>query len=497
MKKQITKKNKENKRKKGTRKTKISKTKTNTKTKTKTKINRRRKSFYKTHKRNAFYGGTLDYKLLYKDGTELPKIDEMFYEDDTTYEQLRGELAKISKLGVDKITLERSDNGGKSYKKITTEYSNDIPDNVTHIRVNISAPVVDAIAQGISQGAVSFDSAQKVDAGYLDTLSNTSLIKKTIKIGNTTYDGMMTGNNREGNKGYGTVRVDERPNVVFEGRWDETGSFASEENKLIVTNENGSTSTYTGKINQDFSGTGTITNPDVFYTFEGSWDSTLSPSGDHGKIKVKNPDNGQDIIYEGIINLDTSGRGTISFSNNPHIKFEGAWDSHLNPIGDNNKLYQTDPADGGVTVFEGQINNDFSGIGVIKNDSEPFIFNGRWDSNFSSVGNNNTLTYINPETGSKIVCKGIINNDYSGEGVITYSDRPNIIYEGMWDSVGAYVGDKNKLTYKDDSTGETFIFKGKITLNDGGHGNVIIDRGKGIEVKKGVLWDANFKILNA
>jgi hypothetical protein len=121
--------------------------KTNKKNKSKIKKTKNKR----TIKKRLFRGGTLEFKLQDKNGSDI-KIDdtyfnETYFEDDTTYGQLRVGLSRVFKLPITDIILKPS----PSYQKLKEpDYSNEIPNSIKSIRVDTTEPLDDKIAKGMS-----------------------------------------------------------------------------------------------------------------------------------------------------------------------------------------------------------------------------------------------------------------------------------------------------------------------------------------------------------
>ena len=417
--------------------------------------NRKTKRNRKINKRTLFYGGDLTYTIIDTDGETIPKVDDIYYEDDTTYGQLRSELVKLYGITEDKITFEVSTNG-KLYKKMNSlsSYSDIIPNEITHIRINFRP--VDKIAEGLKTAPIEFQSKQTY-SGFLN---------KTITVGDKTYKGTMTGNNYEGSSGFGIITFTNHPDIKFEGHWDELGEFTGNENKLTrnVNDENGNyVIIHTGTINSDFSGEGTITSENVPYVYEGSWDKDFQPIGNNNKIKNINNDAGITDTFSGVINNDHSGTGTITFSNNPGITFEGSWGKNLKPIGNTNKLIVRNQNTGITITYIGLFNADWSGEGTVTISNRPEItFEGKWDSTQLPIGNNNKMLRVYPGGEPILTFVGSFNADLSGEGIFTFSTNPDVTFEGQWDSNLLPIGNNNKLIYVNPSTGDKHVYQGLI-----------------------------------
>jgi hypothetical protein len=105
----------------------------------------------RTIKKRLFRGGTLVFKLQDKNGSDI-KIDdtyfnETYFDDDTTYGQLREGLSRVFKLPITHIILKPS----PSYQKLNEpEYSNEIPNSIESIKVETTEPSDDKIAKGMS-----------------------------------------------------------------------------------------------------------------------------------------------------------------------------------------------------------------------------------------------------------------------------------------------------------------------------------------------------------
>jgi hypothetical protein len=122
-------------------------------------------------KKRLFRGGTLEFKLQDKNSSDI-KIDdtyfnETYFEDDTTYGQLREGLSRVFKLPITHIILKPS----PSYQKLKEpEYSNKIPNSIKSIRVDTTEPSDDKIAKGMSNISFNPHEAKK---------SNTKSLKIT------------------------------------------------------------------------------------------------------------------------------------------------------------------------------------------------------------------------------------------------------------------------------------------------------------------------------
>jgi hypothetical protein len=123
--------------------------KTNKKNKSKIIIKKTKNK--RTIKKRLFRGGTLGFNLKDKDGSDI-KIDdtyfnETYFDDDTTYGQLREGLSRVFKLPITHIILKPS----PSYQKLKEpEYSNEIPNSIKSIKVETTEPSDDKIAEGMS-----------------------------------------------------------------------------------------------------------------------------------------------------------------------------------------------------------------------------------------------------------------------------------------------------------------------------------------------------------
>jgi hypothetical protein len=119
--------------------------KTNKKNKSKKNKSKKNKSKIIIKKR-LFRGGTLGFELQDKDGNDIT-IDEMYFEDDTTYGQLRQGLSRVfNNLSTDYIILKPS----PLYQKLKEpDYENVISNSIAIIKVEITEPAHDKIAEGM------------------------------------------------------------------------------------------------------------------------------------------------------------------------------------------------------------------------------------------------------------------------------------------------------------------------------------------------------------
>jgi hypothetical protein len=124
--------------------------KTNKKNKSKIIIKKTKNK--RTIKKRLFRGGTLGFKLKDKDDHDI-KIDdtyfnETYFEDGTTYYQLRAGLSRaFNNLSTDHIILKPS----PSYLKLKEpDYETVIPNSIAIIKVETTEPSDDKIAKGMS-----------------------------------------------------------------------------------------------------------------------------------------------------------------------------------------------------------------------------------------------------------------------------------------------------------------------------------------------------------
>ena len=349
------------------------------------------KKKYLNLKRNIFGGNDLNYSLILDKDVIIPKdqIDEMYYESDTTYNQLKQGIITYFKkfykfdINTTEISFKSKNKKNQRIKKIqNSELDNFIEDGID-ILVELKKKPVDVISLGLS------DKSIKMKSGF-DLIDDFSIIngrryKGEIKdglpngkgIGFNSYGFEYNGEWLNGLP-HGKGKETRNDGSTYDGDW--SGGIPNGKGIQILSNG----STYEGDwVNGKFNGFGTYIEKDKFIQ-EGNWTNNFP----NGKSKVTFFDG---YSYDGDFIMGVKdGSGTeILPEGNENMEYEYIGQFKNNLRNGKGKMTYYDGL-----IYEGDwVNNTWHGQGTIVDKELEITFvgnfvNGEKDGNGIEYYNN-------------------------------------------------------------------------------------------------------------
>ena len=120
-----------------------------------------KKKYLSAKKQLNLTGGDLNFTVTFK-GEEIPRnnIGEYYYEDETTYQQLRNRIAEYLNKDAKNVFFTIN----KETRKLSEpQYDNEIEDDINRIIVTIDKTTVDPIAEGIRQNKLEIKSGRHLN----------------------------------------------------------------------------------------------------------------------------------------------------------------------------------------------------------------------------------------------------------------------------------------------------------------------------------------------
>ena len=389
------------------------------------------KKKYLNLKKKIYGGNDLDYSLILdkeliipkeesnitilEKGSIIPKeeIDEMYYESDTTYNELKVAIVnyfkKIHKfdINVDEISLKSKN---KKNKKIKKEYGDDLIEDDIDILVEVNKKPVDVISLGLANRTVNMKTGFDLVDNFLDV--NGKPYKGDIKDG--LPNGKGIGFNKFGFKyegewlnglPHGKGKENRNNGSTYDGDW--IRGVPNGKGILVLVDG----STFEGDfVDGNYNGFGTFIKKDKFIQ-EGNWSDNFP----NGKSKVEFFDG---YSYDGDFIMGVKDGSGIEFfpkgNKNMEYKYVGQFKNNLRN-GKGKMIYYDD------FVYEGDwVNNRWHGIGTIVDKDVTFVGNF-----IMGEKNGDGIVYYN--NGNKL--EGPYSNDKKNGKFVLTDDQGTLIEE--------------------------------------------------------------------